>query len=459
MYNTLINIKKYGLLLGDIVILYLSLYLTLMVRYAEQPSELLWKQHFWPFTALFALWLIIFYINNLYDLSLAVNNFKFFARTSRALIISFLLGTAFFYLIPRIDITPKRNLLICIVITAILFLLWRQIYNLILKSYLPKNKIAVIGLNEQVKELIKEFIDKPHLGIKISFIFYDQADFHEQGLYNVKVTNDITKIQELINKKRIFTVVLTEDIHKSDELRSYLFNCLHLKVDFISLPHFYEKITGKIPVESINQMWFLENLKEGGKLWYDKIKKATDLILAFFILIITFPFWPIISLIIKLENPGPSFYQQTRVGKNNKIFNLIKFRSMVHDPDASLRPTVARDARITKFGSFLRRTRIDELPQILNIIKGEMSFIGPRPERPELIEYLQKKIPFYNERTLVLPGITGWDQVCGEYHSPSKEDTLKKLQYDLYYVKNRSIFLDLLIVLKTIRTVLGRGGQ
>jgi len=122
------------------------------------------------------------------------------------------------------------------------------------------------------------------------------------------------------------------------------------------------------------------------------------------------------------------------------------------------RPTVPNDPRITSFGKLLRKTRLDELPQVLNIIKGEMSIIGPRPERPEIAQQLQREIPFYNERTLLLPGVTGWDQVCGEYHSPSKEDTLKKLQYDLYYIKNRSLFLDLLILLKTIRTVLVRKG-
>jgi len=451
--------KKYGLLLGDIVILYLSLYLTLLFRYGEQPTEGLWNQHFWPFTALFILWLVIFYINNLYDLSLAVNNFKFYAMTSQALAVSFLLGTAFFYLVPGFDITPKRNLFISIIITAVLFLAWRQIYNLILKSYLPKNRIAIIGFNEQVKDLIKEFHNKPHLGVKVSFIFYDQGDLDEKGLYNIKVINDINEIKKIIEREKISTIILTDDIHKSGELRSYLFSCLHLKVDFASLPNFYEKVTGKIPIASINQMWFLENLKEGGKLWFDIIKRISDLTLAVFILIITLPFWPAISLLIKSEDSGSTFYLQKRIGKNNKIFNLIKFRSMFKDLNNSLRPTIPNDPRVTKFGYFMRKTRIDEIPQVINIIKGEMSFVGPRPERPELITELQKAIPFYNERTLVLPGAAGWDQVCGEYHSPSKEDTLKKLQYDLFYIKNRSIFLDLLIILKTIRIIISRGGQ
>ncbi len=462
MYNTLMNLKKYGLLMGDIIILYVSLFLTLKVRYinyTDKSFTMLWEQHFWPFTALFLLWAIIFYINNLYDLSLAVNNFNFYARTAAALIIGFLLGSAFFYFTPGIEIAPKRNLLIFTVITALFFFFWRHVYNFILEAYLPKSRVAVIGLNERVKELIKYFNDKPHLGNRIYFIFYDQNNLNKEGLFNVKIVNDINKIKEAIVKERISTVVLTEDIHRSAELRSYLLKCLHLKVDFISLPNFYEKITGKVPVESINQMWFLENLKEGGKLWYDKLKRISDLFIAFFIFIFTFPAWLFIGLIIKLENSGPVFFRQPRVGKNNKIFYLIKFRSMFNNSTDSLRPTVPNDPRITKFGRFIRKTRIDEIPQVINILKGEMSFIGPRPERPELIENLQRAIPFCGERTLVLPGVSGWDQVCGEYHSPSKNDTLKKLQYDLFYIKNRSIFLDLLIALRTIRTVLSRGGR
>ncbi|MEK7067990.1 MAG: sugar transferase, partial [Patescibacteria group bacterium] len=444
------------LLAGDIIILYLSLCLTLILRYSYSGLGYYWPQHFWPFTALFLLWLILWYISNLYDLTLAVNNFKFYSRTAKALFFSFLLGAAFFYLMPQLNIAPKRNLLIDIAITAILFLGWRQLYNLILKSYLPKNNIAIIGLNQQVKELIKYFNDHPHLGLNIAFIFYDE-DIYAEGLYNIPLLKNMEKIKERLIKERVSTVVLVDDMRKADALRSHLFNCLHLGIDFINLPHFYEKISGKVPLESLSQTWFLENLHEGGKLWFDKLKRLIDIILAALVFIISLPLWLPIAFIISWESYGPVFYKQERVGKNNKIIYLKKFRTMTEEGNTR-RPTVPNDPRITRFGRLLRKTRLDELPQVLNIIKGEMSIIGPRPERPEIAKSLQTEIPFYNERTLILPGATGWDQVCGEYHSPSVSDTLKKLQYDLYYIKNRSLFLDLLILLKTIRTVLFRKG-
>ncbi|MBU1349985.1 sugar transferase, partial [Patescibacteria group bacterium] len=216
-------------------------------------------------------------------------------------------------------------------------------------------------------------------------------------------------------------------------------------------------VTGKIPVKAINEMWFLENLNKGEKKFFNIVKRSYDIILALLIFIITCVFWPIIALLIKTASKGPVFITMKRVGKNNKEFKMFKFRSMKEENnDRSM--TVKNDSRITKFGSFLRKTRIDEIPQVLNILKGDMSFVGPRPERPELIRNLEKQISFYKERTLIKPGATGWDQISGEYHSPSHEDTLKKLQYDLFYIKNRSIYLDLSIMLKTISTVLSRKG-
>jgi lipopolysaccharide/colanic/teichoic acid biosynthesis glycosyltransferase len=147
-----------------------------------------------------------------------------------------------------------------------------------------------------------------------------------------------------------------------------------------------------------------------------------------------------------------------RLGRKNKIFKMYKFRSM-REENNQRTMTVQNDPRITRFGSFMRKTRIDEIPQVMNILKGDMSFVGPRPERPELAEKLAEKIPFLNERTLVKPGITGWDQISGHYHSPSVEDSLEKIQYDLFYIKNRSIYLDLSIILKTVATILLKQGR
>ncbi|MDD5528122.1 MAG: sugar transferase [Patescibacteria group bacterium] len=449
------NIKQFALLLGDILIMNLALYLALWLRYGENPALGNWGINWGPFAVVFIIWLIAFYISNLYNLHLAINNGLFFQRITQSFAIAAILAVIYFYLAPPDKLTPKTNLAVFFVVFAVLFIVWRQLFNSLLKSYLPRTNLAVIGFNNLVEKIIMELKQKPQLGLSLSFILDEKATGKE--LNGTPIFNNINDLPALIEKRKINNVILAA-APDSQELRALLFECLPLKITFINLADFYENIAGKIPLEVINKMWFLENLNEGNKNNFDLFKRTADLVLALLIFIITLPFWLIIALIIKLESRGTIFFVQTRAGERGKNFRMIKFRTMkTENNDHS--PTTDGDRRVTRFGSFLRKTRLDEIPQVLNIIKGEMSFVGPRPERPELIETLEKQIPFYRERMLVKPGVTGTDQISGEYHSPSYEDTMKKLQYDLYYIKNRSVYLELSIILKTISTVLSRAGR
>lgn len=450
------KLKKIILLFGDIFFLYLSLYLALLLRYQGNVSSELWQIHLLPFSVIFAVWLAIFYIFNLYNLNIAISNIHFFKRLGESLLSGTVIAVIFFYLATN-AIAPKTNLAIFIVIFAIIMLIWRQIYNWILASRLPKNNIAIIGLNQLAEEIISVFKNKPHLGMKIAFIL-DLSGKEKKELNGVPVFSNVNELQNLIEKKSISNIVLAADPNASGELRTALFDCLKHKINFLKLADFYESATGRVPLDAINKMWFLENLSEGDKITFDALKRFFDILLSLLAMLITWPLCLAAAIAIKLESSGPIFYTQTRCGKYGQRFKIIKFRTMRQDGDHHS-PTVENDPRISKFGNLLRKTRIDEIPQIFNILLGEMSFIGPRPERPELIEELEKKVPFYRERMLVKPGVTGWDQVCGEYHSPSLEDTIKKLQYDLFYIKNRSLLLDFSIILKTVSTVLSRAGR
>ncbi|MFH1744848.1 MAG: exopolysaccharide biosynthesis polyprenyl glycosylphosphotransferase [bacterium] len=443
--------KKIILLFGDVAILYFSLYLTLLLRYFEQPSALMWGAHLLPFTTVFFFWILIFYISDLYNFNSAINNSKFYQNTIRAVTIAGLLSAVYFYTNSSIRIAPKTNLVIYLAVFSVFFIVWRHVFNRILYSFFPRDNIVIIGYDGQVAKILKALEGKPQLGYKIALIVSNET------IENIETTNDISKLNEIIKEKKVSTIVLARDPRERSELRSYLFSCLPLKINFMSLPRFYEQVTGRVPIEAINEMWFLENLNEGSKKIFDFLKRAYDIVFSLFIITITAIFWPIIGAIIKLESKGPVFFIQIRAGKNNRPFKLIKFRTM-REENNTRTPTAKSDGRITKFGKIMRKTRIDEIPQTLNIFFGNMSFIGPRPERPELIAELEKQIPFYRERMLVKPGLSGWDQVSGEYHSPSREDTLKKLQYDLFYIKNRSLFLDATIILKTIATVVSREG-
>jgi exopolysaccharide biosynthesis polyprenyl glycosylphosphotransferase len=220
-------------------------------------------------------------------------------------------------------------------------------------------------------------------------------------------------------------------------------------------PTFYEKLTGKIVIKNLRPSWIIfadgftrNNITEA-------IKRLIDVLLAILGLCFSFPLMIIISVLTKIDSAGPIFFRQERVGKNGKIFTLIKFRTMVADAEKHTGPVWAQnsDPRVTRLGKLLRRTGMDEIPQLFNVLKGDMSFVGPRPERPHFVAELQDKIPYYSQRLAVRPGVTGWAQVRYGYGA-TVEDAIEKLEYDLYYIKNMSTFLDFLIILSTMHKVI-----
>ncbi|MCX6798216.1 MAG: exopolysaccharide biosynthesis polyprenyl glycosylphosphotransferase [Candidatus Falkowbacteria bacterium] len=438
------QLKKISLLLGDILLLNLALYLTLIIRYQSLDVNQLWQRHLPNFLIIFIIWLLIFYINNLYNLNTITSQRRFNRLTINSTLVASALSTLYFYLNVKSDITPKTNLLLFIIIFLILFLAWRYLFNLIIKTYLPKNNLAIIGSNRSVANLIANLQEHPHWGYQTAIIIKD-----------LEPLNDLPT---LVKEKNIKTVVIADNFGDPAKLNQALFDCLPLELNYFNFPDFYELLTGKIPVEDIDQSWFIANLSSGQKNSFMVFKRIFDFILAIIILIISLPFWPLIALLIRVSGPGPTFFRQDRFGQNGRIFSLLKFRSMRVDNN-NFSPTLENDNRITRIGGILRKTRLDEIPQILNVVKGEMSFIGPRPERPDLAEYLTQEIPFYRTRLLIKPGLTGWDQISGKYHSPSKADTLEKLQYDLFYLKHRSLYLDLTIALKTLAIILSRSGR
>jgi exopolysaccharide biosynthesis polyprenyl glycosylphosphotransferase len=437
-------IKKLFLLGGDVFFLHVALLLTVVIRYPEEEAKLNFLRHWPDFSVIFLIWIFVFYITEMYKLGIKASDMKFVRASLNAILISSILSVIYFYLIVQPAITPKTNLAIFVGVYTILFFLWRLFYQAIIIKVIPQVNLAIIGSNHYTDNLLNELKKNQGSSYSPISVYRDPAELDS-------LTYDILR-------DNIKAIVVCNDFGDSTRMENALFSCLPFKVDFFNYPDFYEMITGKIPVEAIRQNWFLENLKEGKKNYYQKGKRIFDVLLSCVILIFTFPFWILIGLLIKSTSKGTVFFRQIRMGKNEKEFVMIKFRTMkTNGNDGS--PTEKNDSRITRLGIFLRKTRLDELPQVLNILKGEMSFIGPRPERPEIIIELERHIPFYKTRLLIEPGLTGWDQISGNYHSPSLEDTVEKLQHDLYYLKHRSLSLDLSIVLKTIATMLFHEGR
>ncbi|MEA2113534.1 MAG: sugar transferase [Patescibacteria group bacterium] len=441
------NIKRLFLVFGDIAVLYLSLWLALFVRYGANFDFHRWQQHFWPFTIVYLLWLTVFYISGLYELTLARNNIDFYSFLLRSLLINIGLAIAFFYFIPYFGITPKTNLFLNLAIFALLFASWRQLYNHSIKSSALVNNVLIIGKNKEIDQAIEVVKNNPQLGYRI---------IKRISPKNIQTPFDIL---EIAAQKSIKTIITAIDPHQDSRLVRSLYQCLPLKISFSDLPSFYEKILGKVPVSSIGEIWFLENLTESQKNFYEALKRIVDMVGAFIFGVISLFLYPFIALAIKIDSHGSVFYKQRRIGQDGQIFKVIKFRSMIEEAEKDgAQWADQQDHRITRVGRFMRKTRIDELPQLWNVLIGQMSFIGPRPERIEFAQRLEKEIPYYQIRHIIRPGLTGWAQVNFRYGA-SVKDSIEKLQYELYYIKRRSLVLDISILLRTIKIILGGLGR
>ncbi len=443
----ILNLRKFLLLSGDIFLLYFALFLALFFGFWKDFSWQIFLEHLPSFSILYLFWLIIFYIFGFYDLNLSKTLFLHYSRVLSGLGAAFVLGITFFYLLPFFGISPKTNLFLNVLIFGILDIGWRKIFYSLFSLHF-QNKVAILGKNPQSEELAEILRKNPQLGYKFIAFLNPEEDIFQK----ISAHNHSTALPAKSGAPKIDTLILAETIIPNSSLAENLYRCLPLKLNFIDLSRAYEIICEKIPISFVTQTWFLENLREREKGFYDKVKRIIDVVLASIILFFTFPFWLFIILAIKLEDRGPIFYSQERIGKDRKPFLLIKFRSMRNEAEKETGVVWAEkeDPRMTRVGKILRQTHLDEIPQMINVLKGDISLVGPRPERPEFVEKLEKEIPHYHIRHIIKPGFTGWAQIKFRY-ARSIIDSFEKFQYDLYYLKNRSLVLDLQILLKTFQ--------
>jgi sugar transferase (PEP-CTERM system associated) len=266
---------------------------------------------------------------------------------------------------------------------------------------------------------------------------------------------------ETVKKEKAHKLVISLTERRGTFPLQDVLNCKFSGIEVVDAPSFYEELTGKLLIENITPSWFIFSNGFRMNATIRFIKRMFDIMCSLAGLVVALPFFPLIALMIKIDSRGPIFFKQVRVGEMDKDFVLYKLRTMRQDAEHTTGAVWAQtyDPRITRLGRFLRKTRIDELPQLYNVLKGEMSFVGPRPERPEFVGKLKDVVPYYSERHFVKPGITGWAQIRYPYGASAK-DALEKLRYDLYYIKNMSVFLELTIVLETIKVMLfGRGAR
>jgi len=441
-------IRKLVLVVGDWLGLYAALFLLMVVRYGDLWS-IQWQIHLRPFSLIFPLWLIVFYGSYLYETRFFRVNLDTLRTIATAIAISVIVSISAFYLFPPGLIYPRRNMVLFAAIYGLVVILWRSLFYQLLKGGIRTN-ILFIGSSPEIKELTEHFEAHPHL------------KYQNKGVIEAKPQN-INLIKEKIKSEDIRLLVIKTP-EASAEFTQILFPLLTSGLTAIELEEFYERIFHRVSPEMLNDLWFIRNLENINLEVYELIKRLADVAVALVGLVFTLILFPLVALMIKLDSPGPVIFKQQRVGRNNRVFEIYKFRTMrVLNPDGSAETAGAQwatsgDERITRVGRWLRKTRIDELPQLWNVLRGEMSFVGPRPERPEFVALLSQKLPYYNMRHLIKPGLTGWAQINFEY-GDSVEDARTKLQYDIYYAKKRSLILDLAIILKTIKIVITRQGQ
>jgi lipopolysaccharide/colanic/teichoic acid biosynthesis glycosyltransferase len=417
------------LIVGDIIAFNVALWLTLLVRYLEVPTTERLSAHIPPFLTVSAVWLFVFFILGLYDKHTNLLKRLLANRILYAQIINVVAAAILFFVIP-FGITPKTNLVIYLVISIGLLSWWRL---LLVPVFSPKQQHKAILIADG-KEAI-ELADEINHNDRYNYYFVRIID--ETTLKNTP--NFQEKLLRLIEKEKIELIVADS---RSEAIRAFLpalfdLSFLHFAFTFLDFNRLYEDTFDRVPVSCIQYDWFISNISQSRSVIYDSVKRVIDMVGALALLFPAALLFPFTALAIKLEDKGPLFYSTTRIGQYNKLITIYKLRTKngLDAGDRALKSTLVD----TKVGKILRMSRIDELPQLINVLKGDLSFIGPRPEMPALAEV------YANNFDVPRGGI-------------DVERTVMKLSYDLYYLERRSFVLDMHIVLKTLATILMRTG-
>ena len=329
---------------------------------------------------------------------------------------------------------------------------WRLGFTWLVQLPILVERVYVLGTGERAQRVVLGLRQNPEIGVEIA---------SWTGKMEGAVTREsvAAHLMEIVHKQKVHRVIVAMPDRRGTIPMPELLQLRMQGVKIEEATSWLEKISGKIEVESLYPSWLVFGEGFRRSTAFIVVRRAVSIVISLIGLILALPLFPLIMLAIRLDSKGPVFYSQTRVGKAGRVFKVVKFRTMGQDAEAASGPKWAgdNDPRITRIGKFLRSSRLDEIPQLWCVLKGDMAFVGPRPERPEFIEWLSKEIPYYGVRHMVRPGLTGWAQVKYKYGS-TVEDSREKLQYDLFYIKNASIGLDLLIMFLTVKTVLLRRG-
>jgi sugar transferase (PEP-CTERM system associated) len=405
---------------------------------------------------------VCLYYNDLYDFDVSSTLAETTIRLLQALGITSIF-LAFIYFVFPLAIIDQKIYILSILLLFVFIVGWRLLYIEILNRGIFNETIIILGSSSLAVDIYKEISNTIDCGYTVAVMIPDNEDeeYPVELSGSVMVMKDKKNLCQVASEIGINKVVVALKERRGAFPTDELIRCRTAGIEVIEGSSFYEMLTGKVLVRKINPSWliFSDGFRKSRLKTF--FKRLEDIVLSLVMLILLSPLFLVVAILIKLDSKGPVFFAQDRVGLNKKEYMMHKFRSMVDDAEKLTGPVWARenDSRITRVGKVIRKCRIDELPQLWEVLTGKMSLVGPRPERRHFTDELEKKIPFYAQRFNVKPGLTGWAQVCYDYGA-TIEDAVEKLNYDLFYIKNMSLAMDMIIILRTVKTVLfGRGAR
>lgn len=450
------------LIIAEAFLVYGAMVAAVYLRVGVQgaPYELVTRNGYMKAAVACFFCMAAFYLFDLYDFLVMHDRRELVLRLIQALGLAWI-GLAFaFYVYP--DLMLGRGIsLIALPLALALMVLWRVLIHWFLGHPDFGERILIVGSGNLAVEVAREVLDRPDAGYRIVGFVGTDADLLGKSLINPRVIGMTEQLDEIVAKENIDRIVVAMGERRGQLPTNKLLQLsLTGQVNIEEGASFYERLTGRVSLSMLRPSWLIFTSRGRRAKLAEFSRNIVHQLVALVATIISLPIVLVTAVLIKLDSRGPVFYRQERVGKNGRTFVLIKFRSMKVNAEQDGPVWASKgDARTTRVGRIIRKIRVDEIPQFWNILKGEMSFVGPRPERPHFVSQLAEEIPFYEQRHLIAPGLTGWAQIKYPYGA-SIEDARQKLQYELFYIKNQGLILDAIIMFETIKIILfGRGAQ